>query len=111
MVQTKAGSKNNPWLEHLRRCAAEYQQHRGDRTNSEERSASGPASEETLSRKRVIGKKALAPRAESKTTMKVQGKQKDATRKHMEREVKTDLSTNATAHHQSMVCRESRTIP
>ena len=111
MVQTKAGSKNNPWLEHLRRCAAEYQQHRGDRTNSEERSASGPASEETLSRKRVIGKKALAPRAESKTTMKVQGKQKDAARKHMDREVKTDLSTNATAHHQSMVCRESRTIP
>ena len=111
MVQTKAGSKNNPWLEHLRRCAVEYQQHRGDRTNSEERSASGPASEETLSRKRVIGKKALAPRAESKTTMKVQGKQKDATRKHMDRDVKTDLSTNATAHHQSMVCRESRTIP
>ena len=81
MVQTKAGSKNNPWLEHLRRCAAEYQQHRGDRTNSEERSASGPASEEKPTRKRVIGKKALAPpRAEAKPTMKVQGKQKDARR-------------------------------
>ena len=25
MVQTKAGTKNNPWLEHLRQCAAEYQ--------------------------------------------------------------------------------------
>ena len=24
MVQTKAGSRNNPWLEHLRRCSAEY---------------------------------------------------------------------------------------
>ena len=81
MVQTKAGSKNNPWLEHLRRCAAEYQQHRGDRTNSEERSASGPASEEKPTRKRVIDKKAIAPRrAEAKPTMKVQGKQKDARR-------------------------------
>ena len=79
MVQTKAGSKNNPWLEHLRRCAAEYQQHRGEHTNSEEQRATGTASEEKPPRKRAIGKKAIVPpRAEAKPTMKVQGKQKDA---------------------------------
>ena len=81
MVQTKAGSKNNPWLEHLRRCAAEYKQHRGEHTNSEEQSATGTVSEEKPTRKRAIGKKAIAPpRAEAKPTMKVQGKQKDARR-------------------------------
>ena len=28
MVQTKAGSQNNPWLEHLRQCSAEYHRRR-----------------------------------------------------------------------------------
>ena len=81
MVQTKAGSKNNPWLEHLRRCAAEYQQHRGEHANTEEQRATGTASEEKPTRRRAIGKKAIAPaKAELKPTMKVQGKQKDARR-------------------------------
>ena len=28
IVQTKAGSQNNPWLEHLRQCSAEYHRRR-----------------------------------------------------------------------------------
>ena len=28
MVQTKAGSQKNPWLEHLRQCSAEYHRRR-----------------------------------------------------------------------------------
>ena len=28
MVQTKAGSQHNPWLEHLRQCSAEYHRRR-----------------------------------------------------------------------------------
>ena len=87
MVQTKAGSKNNPWLEHLRQCAAEYQRHRaGEHTSSEEQGATGTASDEKPVRRRVVGKKAIAPpKAEvkllaekdtKKPTVKVQGKQR-----------------------------------
>ena len=88
MVQTKAGSKNNPWLEHLRLCAAEYQRRRAaEHASSEEQSAAaatGTASEEKPVRRRVVGKKAIAPpKAEvkllggtDKPTVKVQGKQK-----------------------------------
>ena len=85
MVQTKAGSKNNPWLEHLRQCAAEYQRHRAaEHASSEEQGATGMATEEKPVRRRVVGKKAIAPpKAEvkllegtNKPTVKVQGKQK-----------------------------------
>ena len=78
MVQTKAGSKNNPWLEHLRQCAAEYQRHRvAEHASSEEQGATGMASDEKPIRRRVAGKKAIAlPNAEVKPTVKVQGKQK-----------------------------------
>ena len=85
MVQTKSGSRNNPWLEHLRQCAAEYQRHRAaEHASSEEQSATGTASDEKPVRRRVVGKKAIAPpKAEvkllegtNKPTVKVQGKQK-----------------------------------
>ena len=81
MVQTKAGSKNNPWLEHLRQCAAEYQRRRGEHTSSEEQCATGMASDKQPTRRRAIGKKAIAPpKAEGRPAMKAQGKQKDAKR-------------------------------
>ena len=88
MVQTKAGSKNNPWLEHLRLCAAEYQRRRAaEHASSEEQSAmaaTGTTTDEKPVRRRVVGKKAIAPpKAEvkllegtNKPTVKVQGKQK-----------------------------------
>ena len=88
MVQTKAGSKNNPWLEHLRLCAAEYQRRRAaEHASSEEQSAmaaTGTTTDEKPVRRRVVGKKAIAPpKAEvkllegtDKPTEKVQGKQK-----------------------------------
>ena len=88
MVQTKAGSKNNPWLEHLRLCAAEYQRRRAaEHASSEEQSAmaaTGTTTDEKPVRRRGVGKKAIAPpKAEvkllegtNKPTVKVQGKQK-----------------------------------
>ena len=89
MVQTKAGSKNNPWLEHLRLCAAEYQRRRAaEHASSDEEqramAATGTTTDEKPVRRRVVGKKAIAPpKAEvkllegtNKPTVKVQGKQK-----------------------------------
>ena len=76
MVQTKAGSQNNPWLEHLRQCAAEYQRRRAAEhaSSDEEQSAAattGIPSEEKPVRRRVVGKKPEAkaiapPKAEAK---------------------------------------------
>ena len=62
MVQTKAGSQNNPWLEHLRQCAAEYQRRRAAEhaSSDEEQSAAattGTTTEEKPVRRRVVGKK------------------------------------------------------
>ena len=55
MVQTKVGSKNNPWLEHLRLCAAEYQRRRT--ASSEEQSVAATVVSEKPVRRRVVGKK------------------------------------------------------
>ena len=55
MVQTKVGSKNNPWLEHLRLCAAEYQRRRA--VSSEEQSVAANVVSEKPVRRRVVGKK------------------------------------------------------
>ena len=55
MVQTKVGSKNNPWLEHLRLCAAEYQRRRA--VSSEEQSVAATVMSEKPVRRRVVGKK------------------------------------------------------
>ncbi len=97
MVQTKAGSQNNPWLEHLRHCAAEYHRRRAAEHASsaeEQRAAAttGTPAEEKPVRRRVVGKKPEAkaiapPKAEAKLlaekdtkkpakTVKVQGKQR-----------------------------------
>ena len=70
MVQTKAGSQNNPWLEHLRHCAAEYHRRRAaEHASSAEEpraaAATGTSAEEKPVRRRVVGKKpeakAIAP--------------------------------------------------
>ncbi len=70
MVQTKAGSQNNPWLEHLRQCAAEYQRRRAAEhaSSAEEHraaAATGTPAEEKPIRRSVVGKKpeakAIAP--------------------------------------------------
>ena len=55
MVQTKVGSKNNPWLEHLRLCAAEYQRRRA--VSSEDQSVAATVVSEKPGRRRVVGKK------------------------------------------------------
>ena len=84
MVQTKAGTKNNPWLEHLRQCAAEYQRRRA--VGSEEQSVAATGMTEKPVRRRVVGKKAdakaFAPPTEveltdtDKPTVKAQGKRR-----------------------------------
>ena len=85
MVQTKAGTKNNPWLEHLRQCAAEYQRRRA--VSSEEQSVAANVVSEKPVRRRVVGKKAeakaFAPPKEvelledtNKPTVKAQGKRR-----------------------------------
>ena len=68
----KAGSLHNPWLEHLRRCAAEYHENRAAEHASsaaEHRAAAaatGTPAEEKPVRRRVVGKQpdakaAIAP--------------------------------------------------
>ena len=83
MVQTKAGTKNNPWLEHLRQCAAEYQRRRA--VGSEEQSVAATGMTEKPVRRRVVGKKADAkafaqptvePTDTDKPTVKAQGKRR-----------------------------------
>ena len=76
MVQTKAGSQNNPWLEHLRQCAAEYQRRRAaEHASSDEEqravATTGTTTEKKPVRRRVVGKKPEAkaiapPKAEAK---------------------------------------------
>ena len=68
MVQTKAGSQNNPWLEHLRHCAAEYHKRRAAEhaSSAEEHraaAATGTSAEEKPIRRRVVGKKPEAKAA------------------------------------------------
>ena len=73
MVQTKAGSQNNPWLEHLRQCSAEYHKRRAAEHASsaaEHRaaaSATDTLAEEKPVRRRVVGKQpdAKAKRVET----------------------------------------------
>ena len=98
MVQTKAGSQNNPWLEHLRHCAAEYHRRRAAEhaSSAEEHraaAATGTSAEDKPIRRRVVGKKpeamaaAAPPKAKAKPltdkdnkkltkTVKDQGKQR-----------------------------------
>ena len=79
MVQTKAGSQNNPWLEHLRQCSAEYHKRRAAEHASsaaEHRAAASatdtPAEEKPV-RRRVVGKQpdakaaAAPPKAKAKS--------------------------------------------
>ena len=80
MVQTKAGSQNNPWLEHLRQCAAEYQrrraaEHAGSAEEHRAAAATGTPAEEKPIRRRVVGKKPEAkasapPKAKAKPQAK-----------------------------------------
>ena len=78
MVQTKAGSKNNPWLEHLRQCAAEYQRRKvaepasSDKEQSAAAATGTPAEERHISR-RVVGKK---PEAKASAPPKAKAKPK-----------------------------------
>ena len=88
MVQTKAGSRNNPWLEHLQQCAAEYQRRRAAGSDEEQSIAAATGMPEKPVRRRVVGKtpeaKAFAPpKAElelledtNKPNVKAQGKRR-----------------------------------
>ena len=69
MVQTKAGSRNNPWLEHLRQCSVEYNGRRtAERASSaaeEHRAAATtdtPAESKPV-RRRAVGKQPAPPTA------------------------------------------------
>ncbi len=73
MVQTKAGSQNNPWIEHLRQCSAEYHKRRAaEHASSAAHRAAAvamdtPADERPVRRRRVVGKQpdAKAKRVET----------------------------------------------
>ena len=63
MVQTKAGTKNNPWLEHLRQCAADYQRRKAVEQVSSDEELRAVATNGTAKqpiRRRVVGKKSEA---------------------------------------------------
>ena len=77
MVQTKAGSQNNPWLEHLRQCSAEYHkrraaEHASSAAEHRAAAATGSPAEEKHVQRRVVGKKpeakaaAAPPKAKAK---------------------------------------------
>ena len=55
MVQTKKGAQNNSWLEHLRRCAEEYQKSR-EAEHTSSAAADMPTKVKSPAR-RVTGKK------------------------------------------------------
>ena len=62
MVQTKAGSQNNPWLEHLRQCSAEYHrrraaEHASSAAEHRAAAATGTPAEDKPVRRRVVGKR------------------------------------------------------
>ncbi len=81
MVQTKAGSRNNPWLEHLRQCAAEYHKRRA----AEHASSSEEHREDKPIRRRVVGKR---PEAKA-TTAPPKDKAKTLTEKVTKNIIKT----------------------
>ena len=59
MVQTKAGSQHNPWLEHLRQCSAEYHRRRAAEHASlaaHRAAALAMDSPDERPRRRVVGK-------------------------------------------------------
>ena len=78
MVQTKAGSQNNPWLEHLRQCSAEYHkrraaEHASSAAHRAAASATDTPADEKPVRRRVVGKQpdakatAAPPKAKAKS--------------------------------------------
>ena len=69
MVQTKAGSQKNPWLEHLRQCSAEYHRRRA-------------AEHASLAAHRAAALAMDAP--DEKPRRRVVGKQPDAKAKRVE---------------------------
>ena len=93
MVQTKAGSRHNPWLDHLRQCSAEYHQRRAAEHASsaaEHRAAASatdtPAEEKPV-RRRVVGKQ---PDAKAATAPpKAKAKSKPITEKDHKKLAKT----------------------
>ncbi len=92
MVQTKAGSQNNPWLEHLRHCSAEYHKRRtAEHASSaaEHRAAAAPGmpAEDKPVRRRVVGKR---PEAKAATApLKAKAKRKPLTEKDTKKRTKT----------------------
>ena len=93
MVQTKAGSRNNPWLEHLRRCSAEYHQSKAAEhvSSAEEHraaaAATGTPAEKKPVRRRVVGKQ---PDARAATAPpKAKAKPKPITEKDHKKLAKT----------------------
>ena len=63
MVQTKEGTKNNPWLEHLRQCAADYQRRKAVEqasSDEEQRAVGTNGTAKQPIRRRVVGKKSEA---------------------------------------------------
>ena len=77
MVQTKAGSQKNPWLEHLRQCSAEYHRRRAAEHASlaaHRAAALAMDTPDERPRRRVVGKQpdakaaAAPPKAKAKST-------------------------------------------
>ncbi len=93
MVQTKTGSRNNPWLEHLRQCSAEYHQRRAaDRASAVEEHRAAAAATGTPAKSKPVRRRAVGeqPAAKAATAPpKAKAKPKPLTEKDHKKLAKT----------------------
>ena len=79
MVQTGAGSQNNPWLERLRQCSAEYHkrraaEHASSAAEHRAAAATGTPAKSKPVRRRVVGKRPEAKAATAPPKAKAKSK-------------------------------------
>ena len=93
MVQTKAGSQNNPWLEHLRQCSAEYHQRRAaERASSVEEHRAAAAAKGTPAKSKPVRRRAVGKQPEARAATappKAKAKPKPITEKDHKKLAKT----------------------
>ena len=93
MVQTKAGGRNNPWLEHLRQCAAEYHQRRAaERASSVEEHRAAAAATDTPAESKPVRRRAVGKQPEARAATappKAKAKPKPITEKDHKKLAKT----------------------
>ena len=64
MVQTQHGAGNNPWIEYMRACAANY---RAGQTQHHSVAGKGEEPADKTARRRIVGKQPASANAQDKT--------------------------------------------